>query len=390
MDDTSAQFTHEQMAEATLLSYVAYSGFYFPMPYMVEHMVKRRLKEFAPHQELVWGPVALRSKLLDPFTVTLVYVTRDNRITEGPAQYSVVFRGTNAFSWSSWVVQDYTVYEQVPWTVASPYTVNAHNPIQCGAATISAGANVTLNKLKGIKYRRKTLLAFLQDLLQNTDATLTFTGHSLGGLSSMMFPAWLIDECTNAEVPVDGRLQIMALAAPTPGDALFAEYSNDLYDHFNCKYVRIVNPLDGANIVFSKERIAGEMPSLYMPYGLIPTKGDAALINTTYNLSVEGDYTQPDPQKTFQLPKEFLTLPNTPLFNLLKEISNWIFQDKEPPFSYLNQAMAQHIFPYILYFLDEDQSSKLARRLQPELQCLMGVRGAPAIALRNSYKQRAA
>jgi len=366
MAESNTPFSEKQLAEFTKLSYVAYAGAYLPASFAVEQMVRYRLREFAPEQEIVWGPVALKSNLWDMYTVALVFVVKRIDPETNKETYTTVFRGTNPLSWTSVLIQDMALRHQVPWTVASPYSSKKSMPVDPGASIISAGANVTLNKLKMITDGGKTLVEFLSGVLSDTDADVCFTGHSLGGLSAMMFPLLLINQCLANDIEVKDRLSIGALAAPTAGDVDFAAYTDALYTAVNCKYQRIVNVLDLVNLTWSEEAIASDLAGLYLP-SIIPTMGDKILINSFYNLANDCDYQQPNPKNTYQFSLGVMEPPATIFSQIAAGVAEHLFPSGEWPYTWYAQSLAQHALAYAEYFLDEDTHHNVKTKLGPEL-----------------------
>ena len=387
MSNPTPEFVRKHIATATKLSYIAYAGSFFSLPFLVEQVVKTRLKQFAPDQEVVWGPVACRSKLLDLFTTALVYVVKDTGSSTEAPEYSVVFRGTNALSWTSVFLQDLMLNTQVPWSVASINSAGKNNQVDAGAAVVSSGANLTLGLLKKVKSDGKSLTEFLMGELQDNRCTITFTGHSLGGLSAMMFPAWLINECAANSVDVNQRLQIIALAAPTPGDLRFAQYINDLYQQHGCDYVRIVNDLDMVNIAWSDDTMADKLAALYLP-DIVPGKTERGIMNTFYNLASDCDYAQTPTMHSVVIPSRIMKLPAAPVFDALQDFKQFLIGADQLPLEWLTQALAQHIFSYPQYYLSDKDSDALMNSLRTEFRVMNGMRGLGCEYLRKGYTER--
>lgn len=244
-----------------ILSYLAYAECWNPKPARVEAGVRSAVEAAAGDigvRKIVWGPVAYRKKGL-LLTDSLMYAVQDTAgEKEGEERYTLVIRGTNPGSVTSWIFQDLSVHGLVPWTRRSPKSVHRN-------AWISQATDNALEIHETIEYRGKTALQWLLSILETASGKtveLKITGHSLGGLMSTVFALYLRDELAAAGLSKRVKLSVCAFAGPTAGnkgfsDALLKEFGSDLslFD----------NPLDLAPLAWEERNLASVMPALYEP-----------------------------------------------------------------------------------------------------------------------------
>jgi hypothetical protein len=163
---------------------------------------------------VAWGPV-----VTEPSGVTdagnAMFVARGTSPAGTPV-YVVTVAGTNPRSLYDVFTEDYDTTLQ-PW----PY------PVPAGADT----PNVTQGTLDGLNFLLQmtdpatgtTLQSYLEGV-QDSEATLVFTGHSLGGALSPAVGLALFGGAGAATLGTDqwGTVQIYPVAGPTVGDAAYS------------------------------------------------------------------------------------------------------------------------------------------------------------------------
>jgi hypothetical protein len=159
---------------------------------------------------VVWGPG------LSDDRGNMLYVAGDTN----SQQLAVAIRGTDWTFWLNWVQDLGVVLPLQPFTSVLPSTP-ANNP------RIAAGTNIGLKQLEAIRGSapdgtQLDLATFLRQSLPAAD--IFVSGHSLGGcLASVLAPslAFQLGSASN--------LKVYTFAAPSAGDANFADYYNRLF-----------------------------------------------------------------------------------------------------------------------------------------------------------------
>lgn len=185
---------------------------------------------------LAWGPAAYRFDLafLDD---NMMYVVND---TQEPGHIIVSIRGTNPGATLDWLVEDFYVTKTESWPYAEPFDVNAR---------ISKATEIGLSVLQGLKGQvnvlppsQVTLREYLMQRSNNNNLTkITVTGHSLAGALAPVLALWLKDTESNWNQSTPVPINVLPIAGPTPGNAVFAKYYDArLGDVTN----RLHNPFD--------------------------------------------------------------------------------------------------------------------------------------------------
>jgi hypothetical protein len=159
---------------------------------------------------VVWGPVA--------YTVPgalyqddLMFVVQNQT---DPTQFAIAIRGTNFISDLDWLLEDFDILQQIPWSLT-----------QAGAQ-ISESTSIGLQVLLGMQDSgQTTLLEFLKSQTAKP-INLCVTGHSLGGCLAGTLALYLKDNRTSWDSSGTSVVCCITFAAPTAGNAAFATYSD--------------------------------------------------------------------------------------------------------------------------------------------------------------------
>lgn len=165
-----------------------------------------------PAQTIVWGP-AWKSNPVSGESYTLMYVTN----TTGTDEYTVVARGTNPESWTSWHLEDFDV--------ATTQPLQGLVPGAPADARVSTGSYNGLNDLIGLVDATSTqdVATFLGGV---GASRLYVTGHSLGG--TLVPP--LFCYLSGAVPALAGAMTPFSFAGLTAGDDRFNTYFTGLFD----------------------------------------------------------------------------------------------------------------------------------------------------------------
>jgi hypothetical protein len=163
--------------------------------------------------QCVWGPVQ------SPDEANVVYVAVYNYGPGMPVFAAVVIRGTDVDVSDPWGVieqiwedADVLAWGPMPWDPTQP-------------ARIANGSLYALSLIQGLTSGGLSLQSFLASFLSdpaNNDPVLVVTGHSLGGGLVPVVASWL--RSALASSGVNNPIVPTSFAAPTPGDAAFADY----------------------------------------------------------------------------------------------------------------------------------------------------------------------
>jgi len=153
--------------------------------------------------QVAWGPA------LNADRSNLAYAARNTET----GQLAVSIRGSDFSFWLNWI-QDLAVLTLLPYDQFVP---NASNTAQ-----IARGTAIGLRNVLRMQDGTESLEIFLTAAPEGT--AILITGHSLGGcLASALAP------CVANWVGSASALSVYTIAAPSPGNAEFANYYNTLF-----------------------------------------------------------------------------------------------------------------------------------------------------------------
>lgn len=208
----------------------------------------------------VWGPAVFRAPY-NPGATNAVYVA----YSANQNVYVVAIAGTNPTGDSALLFQDLDVNpahmvawppqivksETAPWTLKWTDSPNPNPPTSVAAIDLGTSQGLTaLFNLPGDGASSSTsqLLPYLQSVA-NSNATLIFTGHSLGGALSPMFG--LLCYPNGASGSGWGNIYLLPTAGPTPGTAAVAALFKTNYPPVAVSYTPYKPTSGGAFAVFN-------------------------------------------------------------------------------------------------------------------------------------------
>ncbi len=279
--------------------------------------------------DIAWGPVAFK-KGLETQSESLVYAVKNTvsrtlpgshvPVGSAPAdpvpEYTIAIRGTNPCSIFSWIFQDLNVGRLVPWSRQSPSTKGRK-------ARISKATDTSLAIHKKLESGGKTVLSWLLEIADAAPGhkiTVNVTGHSLGGCMCTAFATYLHDEISALKPEYTVDIRVYALAGPTAGDEVFAQYAESIFGESLNRYT---NRYDIATHVWSEADMNNFLPAIYSPRIELKALEKDALNYFCKKVKNLG-YTQPGAH---------IDIPSI-VFDVIP------FRD------YLMQAVYQHVIPY--------------------------------------------
>ncbi|QJW99981.1 lipase family protein [Frigoriglobus tundricola] len=213
------------------------------------------------------GGGAYRLRWLGVTAGNQVYVCQQ----PGVDQWVVAIRGsatdplTEQF-WIDWFVEDLTVLHQVPF----PYGQQYNN-----GAMISWGTEQGLFDIAGMTDTRTgaSLVEFLQQNVSFSPGSLVVTGHSLGGCLASAVAAYIYETIGRPSGHSSSAILPVTFAAPTAGDAAFANYVAGLFDGYPFRFENSLDiaprgwTLSGLDWVLNSYQPAPQISDFF--YGLV-------------------------------------------------------------------------------------------------------------------------
>lgn len=217
----------------------------------------------------VWGPVVFESEPSSTsYADNVMYVAAN----ADKSAYLVGIAGTNKNSQYDIYQEDLAVDTTVGWTAAFPglSLPSGLNPYL--ATGTALGVNNLLGMVDTLQGTNKGLVAFLQSLPSSTtrQATLIFSGHSLGGaLSPPLALALFNPHGGQVSLSNWSKVYVYPTAGPTPGNADFGTYlasvfppttpGSQLYQVWNSNLMNTIDVVPHAWEISTLEMI----PKLY-------------------------------------------------------------------------------------------------------------------------------
>jgi hypothetical protein len=235
-------------------------------------VIPSTVSRYDPDLSVVWGPAELVKNRI-PYS--LLYVAKRASTNE----YTVVIRGTNFESLSSWLLQDFAISALQPF--------NKLAPTAPATALISQG---TFNGLSDLieavdPVTQKSVADFF---VTESPAAIYVTGHSLGGTLTPVMLAYLND-MLNGGKPLT-NMWAFSFAGLTPGNEGFNAYFNALLGDNDYAW-RFYNTLDLAPMCWVS---ASEIETAYAPHGLHSSFLETDPVNKLFAEAAGKGYAQPE------------------------------------------------------------------------------------------------
>lgn len=170
--------------------------------------------------KIAWGPVVFQSIIPlgeDHYADNIMYVAVNDANT-----YTVAIAGTNSKSIYDWIWEDANVKETVSWE---------YSPSISGVL-ISKGTSLGVSHLLDMKTTQgQTLVDFLKQIPNKSEATIIFTGHSLGGALSPTLALALMSPNNQFGLNKSdwSNVYVYPTAGPTPGNSNFADFFSNVF-----------------------------------------------------------------------------------------------------------------------------------------------------------------
>lgn len=240
------------------------------------HSIPQAVEGLGIGLTVAWGPAELRH-LLDPVPYSAAFIA-----TNGSGQYTVVIRGTEWDSLSSWEGEDFDI------APAQPFSQFAANAVAKDGQTpmITQGSCNGLNDVRNL-VDPKTGQGIAEFLVSMQPAQLYVTGHSLGGTLTPPVFAWLNHELYGG-VYAD-NMAPCSFAGLTAGNAAFNRYFSGL---FNPRLSwRFYNTLDIAPLCWGQE---AALEAIYTPQGLHYGEPESHILGPCFAAGQQMGCEQPD------------------------------------------------------------------------------------------------
>lgn len=290
------------------------------------HDISNKVQAYNAALSVVWGPV----EYVPPGSIVsaaLMYIVQGPIVSTNSNELTVVIRGTNLLSLTSWKGEDFNIATTVPFNNVLPTGTPAP-----ATAAISAGTYTGMNYLTThLTDKNTTALGYLKSVGTANIPNLNVTGHSLGGTLTPPFYTYLCYELFGGPPPATTTCQPFSFAGLTPGNADFNTYFETFITPSNLMW-RYVNPLDVAPNLWSAAGYA-QLQVLYQTYvnehpfeyhelewGTLASLPLTDFLTSTYNTGSANDYQQPGGQ-------------NLLAAELNADLGDWL---------YMTQALYQH------------------------------------------------
>jgi hypothetical protein len=202
--------------------------------------------------DLAWGPAVYADSFVgDRKSLNAMFIVVPR---EDPQQAVVAISGTNGSSMMDWIVEDFNVFQKVPW----PFGVSPTNP------QISLGTAYGLDKLVKIQAAdpKTNLPVTARSFLASRSFTrIMVAGHSLGGALSPCYSLYLEETRARWDSSRKAAISCLPTAGPSPGDMSFSQYYDErLLSTTNRQW----NSMDVVPHAFNTVRL-GQIPDIYEP-----------------------------------------------------------------------------------------------------------------------------
>ena len=254
--------------------------------------------------KVIWGP-AVHELPRSTRPDNTMFVAQRNGGDPGLPNLVVAIAGTNPYSFSDWLFEDFFVTPQVPWLTGD----HTGNPMISTGTFIGLAALQNLRPGPGLPGAFLTVREFLALHALLVPVTINLCGHSLGGALSPTLALWLHDTQALWNHFGHASLSVLATAGPTAGNQAFAAYSNA---QIGSQVTRLFNPLDIVPHAWATADLLA-VPQLYVPL-INPDPPLQALIALAILISAGGGYTQIATAQS--LPK---VPPNPAILDFLKQ-----------------------------------------------------------------------
>lgn len=186
--------------------------------------------------QVVWGPQYTfpsnsGSAGSPPVVDNAMFVAQ--AVDAAQPMYVVAIAGTIPQSIYDWFSEDLNI-TPMDWPYASAGQVTT------GDATGLANL-LSMSSTSGS--HSQTLQEFLESIPDKSGASLTFTGHSLGGALAPMLTLALMDPASSLNSTNDvsignwGEVSLLATAGPSFGDSTFVQYFNTVLTDASCTFI---------------------------------------------------------------------------------------------------------------------------------------------------------
>jgi hypothetical protein len=249
--------------------------------------------------KVVWGPHYTLDGPFPPQVSNAIFVAQQQDGQGGALPvYVVAVAGTNALSAYDLQTEDLDI-DPTEWKRAN----NAPSQMQ-----VTTGDMDGLTKILGMQWPFNDIRTYLASIQNKGNATLWFTGHSLGGALSPMLMLALMDpdsllDTKNTNLGLWKQVNLLATAGPSIGNADFLSHFQSVFSASNATTTFVWNAKDVVPHAWNKDR----MKALTQPtniYGLTFPTGSSVggLIAAQQAAAANQSYVQFEPKAAFEGP----------------------------------------------------------------------------------------